>query len=70
MEMVVSLLLKLFAQFEMGVLGTERCIADTKDKAKGFGDISCLLKSMARERPTHFPLKCLCAGSKEMQPEF
>lgn len=69
MEIAVSLLLKLCAQCEMGVLGTDRCIADTTDKAKGFGDISCLLKGMARKRATPFPLKCLCAGNKDMQPE-
>lgn len=70
MEMAVSLFLKWFAQCEMGVLGTERCIADTTDRAKGFRDISCLLKGMARKRPTRFPLKCFSAGNQDMQPEF
>lgn len=70
METAVSLFLKWFAQCEMGVLGTERCIADTTDRAKGFRDISCLLKGMARKRPTRFPLKCFSAGNQDMQPEF
>lgn len=53
----VSLFLKWFDELGSGVLSTERCMTDSIDQAKEFGDTSHLLRG-SQEKATPFPLKC------------